>query len=125
MLATPLDRLFIRGFFGVALSSRHGKVYAWGNNTYGELGRGNYESAKDPVEITDLANVKLKSFACGVNFFIATTRDSVLLQQQSRNNAENRYNYFAEERRSPYHYNVRSTTPPPVPSQAAVAALRS
>jgi alpha-tubulin suppressor-like RCC1 family protein len=41
-LATPLDKLFIRGFFGVAISSRQQKVYAWGNNTYGELGRGNY-----------------------------------------------------------------------------------
>lgn len=49
VLPTPLDKIFIRGFFGVALSSRHSKVYAWGNNTYGELGRGNYESSKDPV----------------------------------------------------------------------------
>lgn len=73
--------------------------------------------------MTDLSNVKLHSFACGVNFFIAATKDSVL-PQSNLNVSENRYNYLAEERRSPYNYKVRSTTPPPH-SQAAVAALRS
>ncbi len=71
-----MDRLVIRGFFGVALSTRGQRVYAWGNNTYGQLGRGNFDPAKDPVEITDLTNVRLSAFACGVNFFLAVSEDS-------------------------------------------------
>lgn len=34
----------------MAVSNRGDKkIYTWGNNTYGELGRGSYESSKDPV----------------------------------------------------------------------------
>ena len=54
---------------------------------------------------------------------MAATKDSVL-PQNHLNVSENRYSYLTEERRSPYNYKVRSTTPPPH-SQAAVAALRS
>ena len=82
VLENPLDQLFIRGFFGVAVSSRLQRVYAWGNNTYGELGRGNYESAKDPVEITDLANIKFNGFACGVDFFFAVTSAQQVAKEQ-------------------------------------------
>ena len=35
ILETPLDKIFIRGFFGVGISSRLERFYAWGNNTYG------------------------------------------------------------------------------------------
>lgn len=34
VLPTAVDLIFIRGFFGVAVSSNK-RVYAWGNNTYG------------------------------------------------------------------------------------------
>lgn len=35
VLEVPLDKIFIRGFFGIGVSSSQQKVFSWGNNTYG------------------------------------------------------------------------------------------
>jgi X-linked retinitis pigmentosa GTPase regulator len=46
-LPTPVNYIFIRGFFGVAAeTNRYQRVYSWGSNSYGELGCGNLESMK-------------------------------------------------------------------------------
>jgi X-linked retinitis pigmentosa GTPase regulator len=36
LLPTPINQIFIRGFFGVAVANTYqNRVYTWGNNTYG------------------------------------------------------------------------------------------
>jgi len=59
------------------------------------------------VEISELSNLSLDNFACGVNFFLASTKDSLQRDQYS----SARYNSIAEDRRT--FNNYRSTTHPP------------
>jgi X-linked retinitis pigmentosa GTPase regulator len=97
VMPSPINQVFIRGFFGVAVSNKNiHKVYTWGNNTYGELGRGNFESAKDPLEVAELSNIKFDTFACGVNFFLAVTKDGSSAQIEG--GYRTRYDYLAGER---------------------------
>lgn len=45
ILSVPIKDISIRGFFGLAIgeTSRYeNRIYTWGNNTFGELGLGNY-----------------------------------------------------------------------------------
>ena len=57
VLSVPIRDLAIRGFFGLAIghnSRDENRVYTWGNNTFGELGVGNYDAAKEPLEVEGL-----------------------------------------------------------------------
>ena len=47
VLEYPVDEIYIRGFYGVAISNKGQKhFYVWGNNTFGELACGNFEHSK-------------------------------------------------------------------------------
>ena len=54
--------------FTIALRE-DGTVWAWGDNTYGQLGQGNRVSAKKPVQVQNLTNIV--SVAAGDNHAIA------------------------------------------------------
>ena len=57
--------------FTVALRE-DGTVWAWGDNTYGQLGQGNRVSAKKPVQVQNLTNIV--AIAAGDNHAIALDR---------------------------------------------------
>ena len=135
VLPVPVDQLFIRGFFGaVASTTQDQRVYTWGNNTYGELGSGNYESSKEPLEVNEISDIRFNAFACGVNFFVGVTKGRVNLHQEGRETRRNRFEYLSNDKRrshSPYNYGVRTPhkdEPKPVVSgyqQEAEAIIRS
>ena len=42
----------------------NGKLYTWGNNTWGQLGTGNLKSVKTPQQVLSLADVQIISVSC-------------------------------------------------------------
>jgi hypothetical protein len=71
------------------------------------------------VEVVELGGIRLDNFACGVNFFLAASKDdklpSALALAEEKPVHKNRFEYLHNEReeRSPYAYapNPRSITP--------------
>ena len=53
--------------FSMALN-KSGKVFVWGNNTYGQLGTGSLKNVQKPQIIEALIKEKVKDISCGDNY---------------------------------------------------------
>ncbi len=56
----------------------NGKVYAWGRNTYGQLGNGNTAHQPVPVEVRMPTGAAITSLSAGWDYSLATTADGHL-----------------------------------------------
>ncbi|MCL2818317.1 MAG: hypothetical protein FWD41_01095, partial [Actinomycetia bacterium] len=63
--------------FSLALSD-DGRVWAWGENSQGQLGDGTTDQHPSPVEVTGLADVKVTQIAAGTQHSIAVGSDGSL-----------------------------------------------
>jgi X-linked retinitis pigmentosa GTPase regulator len=55
-----------------------GSVWAWGSNSKGELGIGNYESRVNPCLVAGLEGKRIRYIAAGENFVIALGEDKLI-----------------------------------------------
>jgi alpha-tubulin suppressor-like RCC1 family protein len=62
--------------YSLALKS-DGTVWAWGDNTYGDLGNGTYTTSNMPVQVSDLSGVT-SSFGGGVYHSVALKGDGTV-----------------------------------------------
>jgi alpha-tubulin suppressor-like RCC1 family protein len=53
--------------FSIALN-KDGKVFVWGNNTFGQLGTGSLKNVNEPVELEHLIRDKVVDISCGDNY---------------------------------------------------------
>jgi alpha-tubulin suppressor-like RCC1 family protein len=53
--------------FSMALN-KDGKVFVFGNNTFGQLGTGSLKNVNDPVELEHLIRDKVVDISCGDNY---------------------------------------------------------
>jgi RCC1 and BTB domain-containing protein len=53
--------------FSIALNDE-GKVFAWGSNTYGQLGTGGLKSVSEPILLESLTREKIVDISCGDNY---------------------------------------------------------
>jgi alpha-tubulin suppressor-like RCC1 family protein len=58
--------------FTIALDDE-GRVFVWGNNTYGQLGNGGLKNAIEPIQIEALAREKVVDISAGDNYSGAVT----------------------------------------------------
>jgi hypothetical protein len=58
-----------KNFGGVV--TEKGEIYVWGNNSWGQLGVGDWENRPTPVKLATLKNKAISSIACGHLFTIA------------------------------------------------------
>jgi alpha-tubulin suppressor-like RCC1 family protein len=49
----------------LALIQAKGQVYAWGSNSFGQLGLGNNRSINTPTMITEIASITMRFIAAG------------------------------------------------------------
>jgi len=63
--------------FSLALTD-DGKVYAWGSNSYGELGIGTTANSNAPVEVSALAGKHVVAISAGGGFALALTGDGAV-----------------------------------------------
>src|SRR5699024_1338403 len=56
----------------VALTS-NGEAFAWGNNSFGQLGIGNSTHSTVPVQVKVPKGLVIKSIACGMNHTLLLT----------------------------------------------------
>ncbi|CAG9317861.1 unnamed protein product [Blepharisma stoltei] len=66
----------IGGSFGIAIGSNH-ELYAWGANSNGELGLGNFENRISPTSIVALKGRSVNKISCGGSYCIALGEDVV------------------------------------------------
>lgn len=55
--------------------SDEGKVYVWGNNTYGQLGTGGLKNVNEPILLEALSREKVVDISCGDNYSGIVTKD--------------------------------------------------
>lgn len=58
-----------------AILSTSGAVFAWGKNTFGQLGVDNYDTKSHPMPLRSLQSVGVKYIACGDDFTMFLTVD--------------------------------------------------
>jgi X-linked retinitis pigmentosa GTPase regulator len=63
----PIIEIALGSSFGVAVDCRY-NLFAWGSNSNGELGIGNYQSRSNPVCITALKGKKITKIGAGGSF---------------------------------------------------------
>ena len=59
--------------FTLAIDNK-GKIYSWGNNSFGQLGIPSVKSINQPMQIEYLAGEDIIDISCGDNFAGAITR---------------------------------------------------
>lgn len=64
----------VGGSFGAAIDVNNG-LWAWGSNTNGELGVGDYEPRLTPFSVSALQGKRIRTVACGSSFCIALGQD--------------------------------------------------
>lgn len=64
----------VGGSFGAAIDVNNG-LWAWGSNTNGELGVGDYEPRLTPFAVAALQGKRIRTVACGSSFCIALGQD--------------------------------------------------
>jgi X-linked retinitis pigmentosa GTPase regulator len=64
----------VGGNFGIALDIS-GELHAWGANSNGELGVGDYEPRASPAVVTQLKGKNVKRLSCGGNYVIGLGND--------------------------------------------------
>ncbi|CAG9315175.1 unnamed protein product [Blepharisma stoltei] len=72
--ANPIRDIGVGGCFGMAIDNNF-SVYAWGSNSNGELGTGDYETRVKPVPIIGLQGKQVKFISCGSNSCLALGSD--------------------------------------------------
>ena len=80
---SKIEDIDIGANFGVCLDA-DGNVFSWGNNTYGELGTGDFEHRETFTNLASLKGRKIKGVNCGVNF-------TMVLGNATTNSDENRF----------------------------------
>lgn len=68
--ASKLKEVTVGGSFGLALDES-GKLFAWGANTSGELGIGDYEPKASPFPLEKLSTKSVVCISCGGSYAIA------------------------------------------------------
>ena len=53
--------------FSMALNN-DGRVFVWGNNTFGQLGTGSLKNVNEPVELEQLTRNRIVDISCGDNY---------------------------------------------------------
>jgi alpha-tubulin suppressor-like RCC1 family protein len=53
------------GLWHTVVVCKNGKVFSWGNSTYGQLGHGDTETELNPKEISFLSDKNIKTVSCG------------------------------------------------------------
>ena len=53
--------------FSIALNN-DGRVFVWGNNTFGQLGTGSLKNVNEPVELEQLTRNRIVDISCGDNY---------------------------------------------------------
>lgn len=62
-----------------------GLIWAWGKNSHGELGVGDWELKKTPYPVMALKSKKVTSLSCGGSFYIAIGKSIVIKKLLNRN----------------------------------------
>jgi X-linked retinitis pigmentosa GTPase regulator len=76
MSISSCKNIGIGGSYGIAIDSNE-IVYAWGSNSNGELGLGDYDPRITPTSIQALKNKTIKSISCGGSYLLALGLDVV------------------------------------------------
>lgn len=74
--------------FAVAVDEK-GKVFAWGNNSNGELAVGDFQSRGFPVKVTGLKGKSIRKIAAGGNFCMCLVEQKELSMVESEKSLEN------------------------------------
>lgn len=75
LLSNPIKMITVGTDFEIALDES-GNLFAWGGNSWGNLGIGTYSSVYTPVGITGISNVK--AICAGYNHVLALLNDGTL-----------------------------------------------
>lgn len=77
LLSVPLSRIACGGYHSLCLS-KTGVLFAWGENTFGQLGVGNCDYQNRPVAVSALTSRRVKHLVCGENHSAVLTEDGAV-----------------------------------------------
>lgn len=55
-------------------AAENGSLWAWGDGSYGKLGKGDTSSSMVPIKVTDFS-AGIAQLECGIHFSVALTKD--------------------------------------------------